>query len=234
MYGQKGEASRDPFTRKAKHKHPLKELFRKKVKPTSGKDFKSAFNTKSEQKQYSDLGSYFSKAISLNKGEEMLPDFFGKALGKRPERAALPSSFSKEVEKDRRRSIQADFFTGSIRKTTRGEQLDHFAVEVRKSGKRGFQADHFNAKSKDRAPSEKDLEVKARRKLIYPKNFVGERFRLINRDPNANKRKTQKKIKRKERDPFSRARNGQTPTQTPRGEMDLFQGGVLPKMKDLR
>lgn len=172
----------------------------------------------------------FSKKLKKPKARSLLPDFYGKAIKQLAERSQLPSFFNQAILKEKARTEQPDFFTKGIFHTKRAEQNDHFSAP-RKARDKDAQADHFAGEVNDRQHRDEDLYSKGSTRKIWRKNFIGERFRLFNRDPNKRKQKNPSK---KDNDPFGRDPREKEAPQNPRGEMDLFQGGVMPKMKDLR
>ena len=128
-----------------------------------------------------------------------------------------------------------DHFGVKVGKAQKRElQSDHFGVKVGKSKDRKEMSDHFSTGGKAKEHSEDDVAVSFKKKKSWRQNFIGERFRIFSRDPNHKKKKAVKKEKRKRRDHFGRKKRDLDQPQSPRGQNDLFQGGVLPKMKDLR
>jgi hypothetical protein len=107
-----------------------------------------------------------------------------------------------------------------------------FSSVKKKKVKHVRKLDHFARPNKSTERGENDLAYRAKPRNIRRKNFNGERRRLFNHDPNKKKKK-RSWFKFKAKDPFGRKKND-NPNSAPRGESDLFNNGVLPKMKDFR
>jgi hypothetical protein len=195
-------------------------------------------------------GGFTSKQRSTKRDNKssFLPDFYGKLVEEVAERNQLPSFFNRAIQREKERTQQPDFFQKGIFNKERSMQADHFLSRVigRKRGmqsdhfssaisqkERGQQPDHFGSAGSSERRSDAELEMSARKKRLWRKNFIGERFRLFNKKPNQKQERKKRKAAKK-RDPFGKdAREMDTP-QSPKNQMDLFNGGVLPKMKDLR
>lgn len=210
----------------------LSDFFGKKSKPQERSLLKSSFSEKSNQKERKLLNSPFSKRERTKQKEKtpFLPDFYAKAVDKIAERSQMPSFFNRVLEKEKERTLQPDFFTNGIFKTKKTEPGDYFS-KPKINKKRGLQADHFASGSVSKEPSEADVTSSKVSKKRVGKRFIGERFRLFTKDPN---KKTKPKKSKKKKDPFGKKKRDLNKAQSPRNEMDLFQGGVLPKMKDMR
>ena len=238
---------------KPKEKQELSSAFGKKNKKEKNRtQLSSAFGKKSpKSKDREELGSAFSKQTKQKKEKDaFLPDFYAKAVKKLDERNQLPSFFATAIKKERERTAQPDFFGrkgGKVKRELlsdhfgkkdadikRKEPKDHFGVASKKEGKRKESKDHFASKGKSNEASEDDVDVSFDKKRFLKENFIGERFKLFSRDPNQKKKKAVKNERRKHRDHFGRDARKQNRPQNPRGEMDLFDGGVMPKMKDIR
>lgn len=115
-----------------------------------------------------------------------------------------------------------------------GLLTDHYAKPTEKR-ERGANPDHFGSKSIVKEHKEKDLYNRGARRKVLRKNFLGERFRLFNLDPNKSRKSRQKvRQKKRKKDPFSRNSRKMNRPQYPRGENGLFENGVAPKMDDPR
>ncbi|NQV51529.1 MAG: hypothetical protein HQ500_00005 [Flavobacteriales bacterium] len=249
------EGIKDHFGKqmKPKEKQELSGAFgQKNKKPKERKQLSSAFGNKiSKPKDREEMGSAFTKQTKRKKDKDtFLPDYYANAVKKLDEHNQLPSFFSKAIKKERERTAQPDFFGrkgGKVKRELltdhfgkkdtdikRKEPKDHFGSATPKEGQRKEPKDHFASKGKGNEASEDDVEVSFDKKRFLKKNFIGERFKLFSRDPNQKKKKAVKKEKRKHRDHFGRDARKQNRAQNPRGEMDLFDGGVMPKMKDMR
>ena len=210
------------------------------------------FNRKAVNQERSLLKSAFQEGSPRKKKEKnpFLPDFYAKAVAELANRNQLPSFFNKAIQKEKERTLQPDFFNSGIFSKERTLQADHFRSKVSnkerkaisdhfatsdsKKKQREGQPDYFGSAVRGKRLSDEELEHNARGKKNSRKNFIGERLRLFNTDPNRKGRKEGKKRERKRRDPFGRdARESEQP-QNPKNQMDLFDGSVLPKMKDLR
>ena len=169
------------------------------------------FGKKVKTKERALLKSAFAKKERGNskKKNHLLPDFYAKTVEKITERSQLPSFFNKALEKEKARTQQPDFFSKSSN-----------------SKKRGFQSDHFSSGVSDKEHSEDDITSGRVTKKRVGSRVIGERFRIFSRDPN--------KKSKKKRDPFGKKKRDLDRAQQPRNESDLFPGGVLPKMKDMR
>ncbi len=208
------------------------------------------FNSKVQAKERSFLkGGFTQKQRSKKaKGPGFLPDFYAKVVQEVAERNQLPSFFNKAIQREKERTLQPDFFQsgiftkertmqadhfkGRVKERERGMQSDHFSNAV-SNKERGLQPDHFGSAAGGSRRSDEELQMNARSKRLWRKNFIGERFRLFNKEPNK-KQKREKRKSSKKRDPFGRDARDMDAPQAPKNEMDLFNGGVLPKMKDLR
>ncbi len=155
---------------------------------------------------------------SCKQEEALLSDHFNKPLRNKT-MALLSSPFSVEKGKaNERQEIPGGFLRP--------------APKSKKRGRKPSISDPFSRGYEPKERTEDDLVVKTFPKVRKRQNFVGERFRLFSRDPNKKKRKKQRKLKN--RDPFGRKDKEMDQRQSPRGQKDLFQNGVLPKMKDDR
>jgi len=210
----------------------LGDFFGKKAKTKERAMLKSSFTKKSKQKERGLLKSPFSRKERLKKENKppLLPDFYAKAVGKMAERSQMPSFFNRVLEKEKERTLQPDFFTKGIFKTKRIEPGDYFS-SAKSNRKRGLQADHFSSANSGKEHNEDDVTSSKVSKKRVGKKFIGERFRLFTQDPN---KKTKPKKSNGKKDPFWKKKRDADKAQSPRNEMDLFQGGVLPKMKDMR
>lgn len=208
------------------------DFFGKKSKQENRSLLKSAFSKKEKPEKRGLLSSPFARKerTKREKKNPFLPDFYAKAVDQLAERSQLPSFFNSALEKEKQRTQQPDFFSKGIFKTKRTEPGDYFSKSVF-GKKRGIQADHFSSGVSEKEHSEDDLTSGKVMKKKVGNRFIGERFRLFTRDPN--QKKKPKKSKKK-RDPFGKKKRDLDNPQSPRNEMDLFPGGVLPKMKDMR
>jgi len=190
------------------------------------------FGKKLKTKERALLKSAFAKKERGNpkKKNPLLPDFYAKTLEKITERSQLPSFFNKALEKEKARTQQPDFFSKGIFKAKRSEPGDFFSKSST-SKKRGFQSDHFSSGVSEKEHSEDDITSGRVTKKRVGNRFIGERFRIFSRDPN---KKSKPKKSKKKRDPFGKKKRDLDRAQQPRNESDLFPGGVLPKMKDMR
>ncbi len=163
----------------------------------------------------------------------MLSDHFAKANSSK-ERALLADHFGSE-RSTKERGALADHF-GSERNTKERRALaDHFSTPGASRGERKASPDHFKAGVKEKEHKEKDLYNRGARRKVLRKNFLGERFRLFNLDPNKSRKSRQKvRQKKRKKDPFSRNSIKMNRPQYPRGENGLFENGVAPKMDDPR
>jgi len=171
------------------------------------------FNSQSKKKEKTKLTSPFSTKKRTKQKRNLLPSMYAAAIKKTAEHNQLPSFFKTRIQKEKERT----------------QSLDHFS---RKTSKRETtkSADHFKSNKTKIKRSEDDLTYSAKPKQIRRKNFIGERRRFFNLDPNK-KKKSKRKFQPK--DPFGRKQKD-NPNSAPRGEKDLFGNGVLPKMKDFR
>ena len=210
----------------------LSDFFGKKSKAEERSLLKSSFSKKSKNKERRFLSRPFSKKERSKRKEKnpFLPDFYARAVESLAERSQLPSFFNRALEKEKERTQQPEFFTKGIFKTKRTEPKDFFSKPVR-AKKRGMQSDHFSTAASDKEHSEDDVTSGKVTKKRFSKRFIGERFSIFMRDPN---KKARPKNGKKKKDPFGKKKRDQNKSQSPRNEMDLFQGGVLPKMKDIR
>lgn len=171
-----------------------------------------------------------TKRIKPKKGS--LPDFYARAVQLATDHNQLPSFFSTRLKREKERTQHPDYFSRSAEKKERYALADHFS-HPSSNKKRGAAPDHFSSASVEKKHTEDELYSKGASRHIYRKNFIGERFRLFNIDPNRKKKKQQRK-QHKKRDPFGRDRRKMDQPQLPRGESGLFPGGVLPRMDDPR
>lgn len=171
------------------------------------------FNSPFKKKEKTKLSSPFSTKKSHKQKRNLLPSMYAVVVKKAAEHNQLPSFFNRKIQREKERTQSLDHFSQKTNKRKRTSTLDPFSTE-KTSIKR----------------SEDDLTYNAKPKKIRRKNFVGEKRRLFNRDPNK-KKKSKRKFQPK--DPFGRKQK-ETPNSAPRGEKDLFGNGVLPKMKDFR
>jgi hypothetical protein len=187
------------------------QLFAQKNK--RGNSLADHFNSPSKKKEKTKLSSPFSSKKKPKQKRNLLPSMYAVAIKKTAEYNQLPSFFKSRIQKEKERT----------------QSLDHFS---RKTNKRETTSstDHFNSEKKRIKRSEVDLTYNAKSKKIRRKNFVGERRRLFDQDPN---KKKNSKRKFQPKDPFGRKQKD-NPNSAPRGEKDLFGNGVLPKMKDFR
>lgn len=126
----------------------------------------------------------------------------------------------------------ADHFTKPKNSKEKQRLSSPFSSEKQKKKARLRSKDHFAREKKTVKRGEDDLAYRAKPRKVRRKNFDGERRRFFNQDPNKTKKK-RPLFRFKAKDPFGR-RKKDSPNSTPRGESDLFDSGVLPKMKDFR
>jgi len=208
-----------------KERSALADHFGKEMKQRERTHIKGGFNKKQKgkSKERTKLPDFFGNAIGKLKERSQLPSFFNKKEGKKKERSRLSDHFGKEVQKRERgaskdhfgkevkrkeRTALGDHFGKPVSKRERGAQKDHF-LKPKSNKERGLQSDHFGKEVSNRERSEEDLQIKGGRRAREPNRFVGERFRLFQRDPNAKRKRTVRKRKKKSRDHFGRkARDG--------------------------
>ncbi|GAB4376466.1 MAG: hypothetical protein Kow0075_03620 [Salibacteraceae bacterium] len=150
-----------------------------------------------------------------NRQRKELPDFYKIQFVNNDNRALLPSYFSSRYAQKKKPDQQG---------------RDHFSSE-RKKIERAALSDHFAHTVSNKEHREADLYSKGRTKKVLRKNFIGERFRIFDRDPNRkSKRKKGVSKRERKRDPFARKRKNLDQPQMPKGENGLFPNGVLPKL----
>lgn len=193
----------------------------------------------------------FSQKVRGKKSKDeikRLPDFYSKIVEKAAEHNQLPSFFSKAIEREKERTTQPDFFGKPLIARKSSTLDDHFGKPIKskefkeqndffnapsKQKDKELEADYFQHGKKGARRSEKELTMKSPQRKRWRKNFIGEKWRIFNSDPNNKKQKEAKKSN-KTRDPFGRDGRKMDQPQAPKNQMDLFDGGVMPKMKDLR
>lgn len=140
--------------------------------------------------------------------------------------------FFNSVFSQKQKEQLADHFSKPKAEKQKSRLNSPFSSEKQKRKERQKPRDHFSREKKKLKRSEDDLTYRAKPRKIRRKNFNGERKRFFNNDPN--KRKKKRSLFRfKAKDPFGRKKKD-TPNNSPRREGDLFNNGVLPKMKDFR
>jgi hypothetical protein len=187
----------------------------------------SSLNSKKEP------ASSFSIRNKTRNSSHPMPDHFTR--GKQRQKRANEIDHFQNTKLELNKEVISDHFTFEREKSSKHSESDHFTAKesITKAVK---SRDHFSAERVDIKRRESDLTNNARPKKTLRKNFVGQKYRIINRDPNKSKAKTKaiKRSKNKSKDPFGRNSRKVNQTQGPKGENGLFQGGVLPKMEDLR
>lgn len=180
-----------------------------------------------------EIKSPFSSKSHKKESRQRLESPFSSKISKVIERSSLSDHFTR-IKEDKPRAALADAFTHSSTSNKPLALQDYFSSSKKESKSADLQ-DHFSNVKKEVTHREEDLHSKGAQRKVFRKNFIGERFRLFNKDPNStrSKRKSLRKH-RKKKDPFSRNSRKHNQPQSPRGEGDLFPNGVLPKMDDPR
>lgn len=145
------------------------------------------------------------------KNRHYLSSYFTITKNQNPDYRLLQSYFKKNKQQENKRSEEPDFYL---------KQTDE--------RKARFQQDAFIATKKSKKHSEKEVTNSFKHKKIKRKKFIGEPPSIISKRP----RKAINRLK-KQSDTFGVTRKNQR-ANTPRGEKDLFESGVLPKMSDTR
>lgn len=209
------------------------------------------FSSRQATKDRKQIKSGFAEKV---KGKEpkkkgaVLPDFYAKLVEQAAEHNQLPSFFSKAIEREKARTTQPDFFGKPFFSKSSTEQPDHFGKPLKNKSleeqndffgssisrnQRKLQEDYFQQSKKGKRQSDQELTQRSDQRRYWRKNFIGEKWRIFDTDPNKNKRKATTK-RNKTKDPFGRDARRMDEPQAPKNQMDLFDGGVMPKMKDLR
>jgi hypothetical protein len=220
---------------------------RKVSAPKKKSEQKDHFSTKSRRSDRSELDDHFAKGKSnhergeladhftktnSNKNRESLADHFGTADDQR-ERLDSPDHFAQDNHKGQQNEL-ADHFSKSSSKKGHEPLSDHFSSK-RSDQERSEFTDHFAAKKSNKEHTDKELYSKGSQRKIWRKNFVGQKFALFNKDPNASRKKRVAQRKKNFTwDPFGSKKRKANQPQMPRGEGDLFPRGVGPRLEDLR
>jgi hypothetical protein len=212
------------------------------------KDYFSSRQVRKDRKQIKSGFSEKVKGKESKKKAAILPDFYAKLVEQAAEHNQLPSFFSKAIEREKDRTSQPDFFGKPFVSRSSTEQPDHFGKPLKNKSlkeqndffgasvgqkQRKLQDDYFQQSKKDKRHSDQELTQRSDQRRYWRKNFIGEKWRIFDTDPNKKNRKETSKSN-KTRDPFGRDARKMEEPQAPRNQMDLFDGGVMPKMKDLR
>lgn len=230
------------------------DFFKRKLAKTSYEALSSAFTTKQSNRQSTstqrELSDHFQKSFSASDSKKEPASAFSIRTRASNSTKSIPDHFIRE-QQSQKKSQEIDHFQNTKLELNKATLNDHFTYEKVRSSKRsendhfakkennkkgGMTPDHFSAEHLEIKRRESDLSNRARPKKSLRKNFVGQKYRIINSDPNKSKAKTKaiKRSKNKNKDPFGRNSQKVNQPQGPKGENGLFQGGVLPKMEDLR
>lgn len=231
-----------------------KDFFSHKIITKKLESLSSDFATKQRKSRSlstsKELSDHFTKASSTSNSKKEpassfsirnktsnftlpIPDHFTR--GKQRQKKGKEIDHFQNTKLELNKEVISDHFTFERERNSKHPENDHFTAKE-STTKGGNTLDHFIAVRVDIKRRESDLTNKARPKKTLRKNFVGQKYRIINRDPNKSKAKTKviKRSKNVNKDPFGRNSRKVNQPQGPKGENGLFQGGVLPKMEDLR